>query len=79
MALWAITLPAWPAWKAPTVTTARWAGATLRATTLCSAITREEPATTGSMACSGKAPWPPLPVISTSQLSTAAMVSPSVK
>ncbi|MBK9198641.1 hypothetical protein [Candidatus Skiveiella danica] len=43
-----MTLLASPAWKAPTVTTAICNGSTLRDTTVCSAITRLDAATTGS-------------------------------
>jgi hypothetical protein len=49
----AMTLPALPEMNAPTVTTALLCGETLRDTMVCSAMTSEEPATTGSMLSSG--------------------------
>ena len=58
-----MTLLAWPACSAPTVTTAACSGSTLRATTVCSAITKLAAATTGSAARCGIAPWPPVPLI----------------
>jgi hypothetical protein len=54
-----------PAWIAPTVTTAIFCGSTLRETTVCSAITMLEAATTVSVALCGIAPWPPKPLIVT--------------
>ena len=74
-----MTLPALPEMNAPTVTTALLCGDTLRDTMVCSAMTSEEPATTGSMLSSGIDPWLPLPTSSISQLSTAAIIAPSRK
>ena len=79
VAVCGITLPASPARNAPTDTTAESLAATLRETMVCSAITSDAPATTGSMLRSGIEPWLPLPVRITSQLSTAANKGPGVK
>ncbi len=54
-----MTLEASPPWMLPTVTTAVSSGATLRETTVCSAITVAALATMGSTALSGTAPCPP--------------------
>ena len=51
-----MTLLAWPACMAPTVTTAGCSGSTLRETSVCSAITTEAVATTGSSARCGRPP-----------------------
>ena len=51
----------------------------LRDTIVCSAITTDDPATTGSTLSSGMDPWLPVPVNSISQLSTAAIIAPSRK
>jgi hypothetical protein len=64
---------------APTVTTAASSGLTLRDTTLCSAITSEAEATTGSTVCCGTAPWPPLPTTRIVTRSAAAMAGPAMK
>ena len=55
----AITFIALPPWIVPTVTTAVCVGSTLRATTVCSAITMLAAATIGSIVWCGRAAWPP--------------------
>ena len=77
VAVCGITLCASPARKAPTVMTAVCKGATLRATMLCKPITMAAPATTGSAACWGMAPWPPTPSSVIVMVSLEAMVGPS--
>ncbi|MNT82225.1 hypothetical protein D3C72_2219230 [compost metagenome] len=54
-----MTLLAAPAWNAPTVTTADNCGWMLRDTTVCKAMMMLAPATMGSAASCGSAPWPP--------------------
>ena len=51
-----MTLPALPEMNVATVTTALLCGDTLRDTMVCSAMTSEEPATTGSTLSSGIEP-----------------------
>jgi hypothetical protein len=50
-----------PEWNVPTVTTAGCDGFTLRATTVCNAITMLDAITMGSTLRCGRAAWPPTP------------------
>ncbi|MNF96961.1 hypothetical protein D3C84_797720 [compost metagenome] len=68
-----------PACRAPTVTTAACCGSTLRPTTVCSAITALDAATSGSTARCGMEPWPPTPSITTSSRSWEAISGPARK
>ncbi len=65
-----------PACSRPTVTTAASAGETSRATMLWSRVTTFAAIRTGSMAASGREPWPPWPYRVTRTESEAAMTGP---
>ena len=65
-----------PACSEPTVTTTESAGATSRATIVCSRSTIAAAITTGSTVAWGVEPWPPRPCTVTRRLSAAAMNTP---
>ena len=65
-----------PAWKVPTVTTARPVGAASRETMHCRRVTAEEAMRIGSMERSGMEPWAPLPWNVTLKESARDMASP---
>src|SRR5205814_2092860 len=67
-----ITLKAWPALICVTDTTPSSNGLRRRDTRLCSAVTRCDAISTGSIACCGAAAWPPRPTIVISNWSTEA-------
>ena len=79
VASFAITFIALPPCIVPTVTTAIFVGSTLRATTVCSAITMLETATIGSTVMCGRAAWPPRPLTVIVTRSDADIIGPARK
>ena len=68
--------PGVPAWIWPTLSTAAWLGGTLRPMMPCTATMNCAATKVGSVPRSGIAPWPPVPLKVTSQLSDDASIAP---